>query len=49
MSNEAGAAHDGTATLPTVPFETFAFGRGDRRRWPPRRHDELARAGNQAG
>ena len=28
VSNEAGAAHDGTTTLPTTPFETFVFGRG---------------------
>jgi hypothetical protein len=28
VSNEAGAAHDGTTTLPTTPFETLVFGRG---------------------
>jgi Purple acid Phosphatase, N-terminal domain/Calcineurin-like phosphoesterase len=27
VSNEAGAAHDGTTTMPTKPFETFVFGR----------------------
>jgi hypothetical protein len=28
VSNEAGAAHDGTTTLPTTPTEKFVFGRG---------------------
>ena len=27
VSNEAGTAHDGTTTLPSVPVETFVFGR----------------------
>jgi len=43
VSNEAGAAHDGTTTLPTTPFETFVFGRGvPRQPHPPRRRRELA-------
>ncbi|HMD94098.1 MAG TPA: hypothetical protein VKG80_15825, partial [Trebonia sp.] len=32
VSNEAGAAHDGTTTLPTEPTEKFVFGRGLGRR-----------------
>jgi hypothetical protein len=31
VSNEAGAAHDGTTTLPTTPTEKFVFGRKVRR------------------
>jgi len=27
VSNESGSAHDGTTTLPSVPTETFVFGR----------------------
>jgi len=27
VTNEAGAAHDGTTTLPSVPTEKFVFGR----------------------
>jgi len=35
VSNEAGAAHDGTTTLPTEPTEKFVFGRrvGHSRGW----------------
>jgi hypothetical protein len=27
VTNEAGTAHDGTTTLPSVPTEKFVFGR----------------------
>jgi hypothetical protein len=27
VTNEAGSAHDGTTTLPSVPTEKFVFGR----------------------
>ena len=39
VANEAGSAHDGTTTLPTVPFETLVFGRSVAHRpRPPHQH-----------
>jgi hypothetical protein len=50
VSNEAGAAHDGTTTLPNKPVETFVFGRGvPHHPRPPRRQDELVLEGSPAG
>ncbi len=34
VSGETGPLHTGTTTLPSTPFETFAFGRGIARRRP---------------